>query len=191
MTHRSEANEHDATIERLRRMPELAPPEGLRSSIMAALQPKTPGLWRRVRRFLFEPRTITFVPVKWAPVLVGLFVLAFLPRLTSMGTSPQLVAEAPPAAQATLVFTFERPDAQQVALIGSFNRWTPDKRVRTERQGNIWIFHLDVEPGRYEYAFLVDGRQIVPDPRAAFQRDNGFGPPNSIVYATANGRQAI
>jgi hypothetical protein len=181
----------DIIIERLRKLPEVSPPAGLRSGIMASLCPKKPRLWTRVNRFLFQPRTVTFVPIKWAPVLAGLLMLAVIPRFAPLDSPQELVAESVPVNQATLTFTFEHPDAQQVALIGTFNGWTPDGRVRMEKQGNLWIFHVNVDPGRYEYAFLVDGREVVPDPRAVFHRNNGFGTPNSIVYATANGQNNI
>lgn len=192
MNHRSSDQEnYDSLIERLRRLPQVDPPATMRKRIMVSLPPRKHGIWVQLRRFLFQPRTVTFVPVKWAPVLAGLIMIAVIPSLAPVRNPLPPAAEMMPARQATLTFTFEDPNARQVALIGSFNGWRPDGRVRTERQDNRWVFHIDVEPGRYEYAFLVDGDQIVPDPQAIFRRNNGFGTPNSIVYATANGQNHI
>ena len=184
-------DEYDPIVDRLRHLPELDPPAGLRSGIMASLTPKTPGVWTRFSRFLFQPRTVTFVPIKWAPVLAGLLMLAVIPRLGTISNFQEQASDPLPVKQAALTFTFEDPDARHVALIGTFNRWVPDGQVKTEKQGNRWIFRIDVAPGRYEYAFLVDGREVVPDPRAVFRRDNGFGVANSIVFATANGQNNI
>jgi hypothetical protein len=188
---RSVPEKYESIIERLRNLPDVSPPAGLRRGIMASLSPKKPGLWARWRRIWFEPRTVTFVPIKWAPVLAGLLMLAVIPRLPSI--DGRHAGEMPPVKtqQASLTFTFEYPGAQNVALIGTFNRWMPDGRVRTEKKGDRWIFHIDVDPGRYEYAFLVDGRDVIPDPLAVFQSNNGFGTPNSIVYATADGQNNI
>ena len=188
---RPDEDKYDFIIERLLGMPDVEPPGELRGWIMASLAPKTPGLWKRFRRFLSQPCTITFVPIKWAPVPAVLLLVALMLPLVPLDSPAPLVAESVPSKQATLTFTFEHPNARQVALIGTFNRWMPDGRVRTEKQGNQWIFHISVDPGRYEYAFLVDGSEVVPDPRAVFHRNNGFGVPNSIVYATANGQNHI
>jgi hypothetical protein len=179
-------------IESLKRLPQVDPPIDIRKGIMASLPPKKKNVWAQLRRFLFQPHTVTFVPIKWAPVLAGLAILAVIPSLLPVHQiSTPLVAQSVPAQRAALTFTFEAPNARQVALIGSFNSWVPDGGVRTEKQGNRWIFRIEVEPGRYEYAFLVDGEEIVPDPNAAFHRNNGFGTSNSIVYATANGQSNI
>ena len=191
MTHRTEQDSTERIIERLRGLPEVPPPAGLRRGIMAQLRPKRPGLWTRMRRFWFQPHTVTFVPVKWAPLLAGLLLVAVIPRLSTIDRARELVAESPTHQQASLTLTFEHPDARQVALIGTFNQWTPDGRVKTEKQGNLWIFHVNVAPGRYEYAFLVDGREVIADPRAAFRRHNGFGTPNAVIYATTNGQNNI
>jgi len=191
MTHRPEKETPDRIVERLRGLPEVTPPASLRPRIMVSLTPKKPGWAARLRRFLFQPHTVTFVPIKWAPALAVLLLLAVIPRLTSVDNVRKPVAETVTARQASLTFTFEHPHARQVALIGTFNRWMPDGQVKTEKRGDVWIFHVDVDPGRYEYAFLVDGQEIVPDPQAAFRRNNGFGTSNSIVYATANGQNQI
>ena len=187
----SDQEKYDSIIDRLRRLPQVDPPATMRKRIMAALPPRKQGILAQLRRFLFQPRTITFVPIKWAPVLAGLLMIAVIPSLTPVQNPLHPVIESIPVKQATLTFTFEDPNAGQVALIGSFNGWRPDGAVRTEKKGSRWIFHIDVEPGRYEYAFLVDGDEIVPDPQAVFRRNNGFGTPNSIVYATINGHSQI
>ena len=184
-------DQYNFVIERLRRLPDVDPPGDMRRHIMASLPPKKQGLWAQLRRYLFQPRTVTFVPIKWAPVMAGLLMLAIIPSLVPVKSPSLPVADTAPVKQATLTFTFEHPGARQVALIGSFNGWMPDGRVRTEKRGNRWVFHIDVEPGRYEYAFLVNGAEVVPDPQAVFRRNNGFGTPNSIVYATADGQNHI
>ena len=143
---RPDQDKNDLIIERLRGMPDVEPPGELRGWIMASLAPKTPGLWKRFRRFLSRPCTITFVHIKWAPVPAVLLLAALMLPLVSLDSPAPLVAESVPSKQATLTFTFEHPDARQVALIGTFNRWMPDGRVRTEKQGNRWIFHISVDP---------------------------------------------
>ncbi|MGD8229882.1 MAG: hypothetical protein PVH82_05950 [Desulfobacteraceae bacterium] len=60
--------------------------------------------------------------------------------------------------------TFEvfAPRARNVYLMGDFNQWDPGTHpLRRERRGK-WRKSLLLAPGRYRYAFLVDGRQRDP-----------------------------
>jgi tetratricopeptide (TPR) repeat protein len=58
---------HDL-VERLRRLPEVDPPEGLSARIMGALKPRRRPWWQTMLFRLSRPRSITFTPLKWAPV---------------------------------------------------------------------------------------------------------------------------
>jgi len=40
---------------------------------------------------------------------------------------------------------------------------------------------IPLKPGRYEYMFVVDGQQWIPDPFAAEQTDDGFGSRNAVL----------
>jgi 1,4-alpha-glucan branching enzyme len=79
-------------------------------------------------------------------------------------------------------FVIVAPTASTVSLVGDFNDWstaaTPMQRV----EGNgIWTVNIPLEPGRYRYAFLVDGRTWLRDPSAPPALDDEFGPPGSVV----------
>ena len=78
-------------------------------------------------------------------------------------------------------FTFHAPDARQVSLAGSFNRWDPAAHLMTgpDRNGN-WNLEIPLAPGRYEYLYLINGAEWVPDP-AAPSADDGFGGRNSVL----------
>lgn len=77
-------------------------------------------------------------------------------------------------------FRLEVPGAQQVCLVGDFNRWkvcaTPLKRTKD----NLWQISVALERGRHEYMFVVDNEWI-SDPRAAVQVDDGFGNRNAVL----------
>jgi hypothetical protein len=49
------------------------------------------------------------------------------------------------------------------------------------RQGQAWTLTVFLAPGRYHYAFLIDGRRWQPDPGALLFEDNGFGGENSVL----------
>lgn len=78
---------------------------------------------------------------------------------------------------------FQAPGARTVSLAGDFNGWgTEGGTVRSETRDGRWVFHVELEPGRYEYAFIVDGKKWLPDPRAAGIIPDGFGGLNSLLY---------
>ena len=57
------------------------------------------------------------------------------------------------------VFSLYAPGVKQVYIAGDFNGWQPDaKEYRLRKfKGDIWKKSLKLNPGRYEYQFVVDG----------------------------------
>jgi 1,4-alpha-glucan branching enzyme len=82
-------------------------------------------------------------------------------------------------------FVLMAPEASEVVLVGDFNGWRPGATPLrpSERQG-IWSVTVPLSPGRHEYAFLVDGKHWLPDPRAPRAPTNDFGSPNSVLTVT-------
>jgi hypothetical protein len=61
-----------------------------------------------------------------------------------------------------VIFRLVDPDAAKVFLTGDFNNWNPTMDSMVKRGGG-WEVRLYLVPGRYRYAFVVDGKNI-PDP---------------------------
>jgi 1,4-alpha-glucan branching enzyme len=78
-------------------------------------------------------------------------------------------------------FVVVAPGAGSVALVGDFNDWdstaTP---MHATRNGGLWSITLPLAPGRYRYAFLVNGSRWLPDPAAPRAQDD-FDAPSSVV----------
>jgi hypothetical protein len=78
-------------------------------------------------------------------------------------------------------FVVAAPGARTVTLVGSFNDWDPAATpLRAEASGGVWVVEVPLEPGRHEYAFVVDGERWLADP-AAPTAGGDFGTPNSVV----------
>jgi 1,4-alpha-glucan branching enzyme len=73
-----------------------------------------------------------------------------------------------------------KPDAQKVCVAGSFNQWQPEQTPLVPVGNGRWVGDLTVQPGRYEYLFVVDG-QWLPDPNAKESVQNPFGGQNSVL----------
>ena len=81
--------------------------------------------------------------------------------------------------RASTEFTLHAPDAGSVQIAGSFNDWTPDATPLARRSDGIWQLEISLEPGTYEYRFIVDGVWL-EDPSACNSVANPFGSRNSI-----------
>ncbi len=52
-----------------------------------------------------------------------------------------------------------------VCVVGDFNSWTPGATPMADEDGdNVWETVIDLPSGRYEYKFLVDGKEYRADP---------------------------
>jgi len=77
-----------------------------------------------------------------------------------------------------------KPGAKHVCVAGSFNGWKPEKTPLVQKGNGRWVGDVEVNPGRYEYLFVVDG-QWLPDPNAKESVQNPFGGRNSILTVSA------
>lgn len=88
----------------------------------------------------------------------------------------------------SVVLEYQAATADEVRLVGDFNGWgRAEGPVRTERRDGHWVFRVELAPGRYQYAFLVDGKTWLPDPGAPSIIPDGFGGANSVLYVTTPG----
>jgi 1,4-alpha-glucan branching enzyme len=72
--------------------------------------------------------------------------------------------------------------AHTVAIAGDFNGWNSQANPLEDPDGDgIWTATLDLEPGRYEYMFVLDGEKWFPDPNALRYVKDGFGNKNAIL----------
>lgn len=87
-----------------------------------------------------------------------------------------------------VLFQLALRDAESVAVVGSFNAW--EKTALTDEDGDgTWEVILSLPPGRYEYAFLVDGSWRGQDPDAD-EYVQSFGQFSSVRYIGRGGDDA-
>ena len=73
------------------------------------------------------------------------------------------------------------PGARTVQAAGDFNGWNPTETPLEQASNGAWTVTIPLEPGRYEYQFVVDGEQWIADPFAVEQNDDGFGSRNAVL----------
>ena len=141
-----------------------------------------PALDARVMRAIAKPEPPARRIWPWlaaAAVLVSLIIWR--------PWSPPRSAEVGEGA-ATFQFVLVEPHATSVSLVGDFNDWDP-KRSPMRTANGIWAAVVQLAPGRYRYAYLVNGVEWRADPGAptVLRRDDEFGKPSSVVTVGGKG----
>lgn len=164
----------------LRRLPSIDVVE----EVLGRVAPR-PGPFRRLAKraagWLWAPRTLTIRP---AFALAGALALAVAVSL------PLLQPATPAAAPARVIVQFRLGDAEarEVALVGDFNGWRPENRLHRTAAG-VWAVDVALEPGVYNYMFVVDGEALRLDPLAPRVTD-GFGGSSSRLAVLAAERRS-
>jgi 1,4-alpha-glucan branching enzyme len=86
-------------------------------------------------------------------------------------------------AKKKVVFQLLAPEAKSVRVAGSFNNWdTQSYELKKDKKG-LWKTTISLEPGTYEYLFLVDGKWE-KDPACTEFVSNPFGGQNCAITVT-------
>ena len=96
---------------------------------------------------------------------------------TADAARPAAFAEG---SESAALFIMPAPGAETVTVVGSFNGWEATPLADPDGDG-IWMASIPLPPGRYEYAFVIDGRWWGQDPLAD-ELVRSFGDYSSVRY---------
>lgn len=156
------------------------PPSYLYDRIMARIDTRKPGFRGSFTGF-FSSRGFAAAAMLLVAFLAGLYAKDVL--------RPDAAQETTVAAN-RVTFEFKARESDKVGLVGDFNQWgRKEVPIRAVSEGGRWVFEMELMPGRYQYAFEVNGKKWLPDPRAKGIIPDGFGGMNSVLYVPANSGQ--
>lgn len=89
-----------------------------------------------------------------------------------------------------VIIRYYNKDAKQPYIAGSFNNWKADDTPLYFIEDGWWEAVLELQPGVYEYKFVVDGNWI-PDPNAFAYTDDGFGGLNAVIEVAREGGKLV
>jgi hypothetical protein len=167
----------------IRQIPYLDPPEIMLPSVMRAIRQKPFPWWFRMIRWARSPRSFSFTPLQAVASLASILVLIsaagalFLSRYEHRYTLQSRATNQMP-----ITLSLNMPEARSVSVVGTFNAWD-DKgyEMKKDKSMGTWTLVLHLPAGHHEYAFVLDGKEIIPDPRADFFKDDGFGNQNAVL----------
>ena len=147
-------------------------PSDFGARIMQAADVRQPQ-WRRAMQVMWAPRA-----VHWNLAAVSAACVALLAAGAIFYGS---LMDRPASSRSTVLvrLVIVQPGARTVQVAGDFNGWTPAPLV--EISDGAWAVTLSMEPGRYEYMYVIDGTQWIADPFAAEQNEDGFGSRNAVL----------
>jgi hypothetical protein len=168
---------------------------GFDARAMAAVRAAPPSLPSRAWAYLTEPRPVAVSPLGGLALAAGVAVLVLAGAWGashfrgSRATAPAALA-AQPGAASVVTFVLVAPRAASVALAGDFDGWNAATTPLVRTASGLWSVDVPLAPGRYRYAFVVDGRRFVADPAAPPAADDDFGQPTSVVTVGGAARAA-
>ncbi len=163
--------------------------EGLRDLVAEAralpLHHAPPDLAARVRARVGAPSPRRRSPLVWVPATAA---AAALVTLALFGLQSRMRPTPSPESMAAVTFELYAPGAQEVSVVGDFNRWRVGTiRLADPDRSGTWSVTVQVPPGRHQYQFVVNGQRWLPDPEAPLQVEDGFGNKNSVLQVSVTG----
>lgn len=142
-------------------------------------------------RSFFQPKLYAIRPVTAAAAAV-LLIFSFGFLLADQFSAGQAAEEGQPQIQQIVEhsesevwirFVYFDEEAESIAVAGDFSDWEPIDLNR-EMMGShqVWTGMVPAQRGEHSYMFVKDGEEWVTDPLAEFQREDGFGNKNAVIY---------
>ena len=173
-------------------LPRITPSEQFYRELKAKLASQSLGWWDRLFSVIRAPRTLEWnlagaMAAACVAIVsvVGLF--AVLPPRVVEGPTPAVPVHtiaARPDQQEPKVFVrliLLQPEAASVSVAGDFNGWNPAQTPLERSDGGMWTATIPLKPGRYQYMFVIDGKEWIADPLAEEEATDGFGAHNAVL----------
>ncbi len=90
------------------------------------------------------------------------------------------MAITPKTKRRRITFNVTARPGSTVYVAGSFSNWTPDKQLKAKADGSRYTGSILLEPGQYEYKFVIDDVWCIDPENTEFVR-NDYGSLNSVL----------
>ena len=182
----------ETVIAEASQLPRITPSARFLNELKAKVAPPSVRWWERMWAAVTVPRTL-----EWNLAgAVAAACVAFVAVAGLLTVRPERVVEVPIATVSTQTIAagtkpeapqvFVRlvllqPGARSVSVAGDFNGWNPAQTPLERSDGGMWTATIPLKPGRYQYMFVIDGKQWIADPLAGEEETDGFGAHNAVL----------
>ena len=73
-------------------------------------------------------------------------------------------------------------DLTKVSLVGDFNNWDKDVDLMDKKPDGSFQFIISLNPGTYEYKFVLNDVEWIPDPACPERVHDSMGGDNSVLH---------
>ena len=172
-------------------LPRMTPSAKFLSQLKAKVASPPVRLWDRVRMAITMPHTLEWnLAGAMAAACVAVVAMAGVLRMmperiveVPVGQAPvqTIASPANPEPKVFVRLVLLQPGAQSVSVAGDFNGWNPGQTKLERSEGGMWTATIPLKPGRYQYMFVIDGKQWIADPLAGEASGDGFGSENAVL----------
>ena len=172
-------------------LPRMTPSAKFLSQLKAKVASPPVRLWDRVRMAITMPHTLEWnLAGAMAAACVAVVAMAGVLRMmperiveVPVGQAPvqTITSPANPEPKVFVRLVLLQPGAQSVSVAGDFNGWNPGQTKLERSEGGVWTATIPLKPGRYQYMFVIDGKQWIADPLAGEASGDGFGSENAVL----------
>jgi len=161
-------------------------PDHFVASVMARTATE-PSVWRRLIDAFWAPRALQWnlagalAAAAIVLIAVGALVVRGFPPQPASTLAPVVATSSASATPVLVRLVVLQPGATTMEVAGDFNGWDPKRTPLEQTSTGAWAVTIALEPGRYEYMFVVDGTQWIADPFAVEKNDDGFGSQNAVL----------
>jgi len=173
------------------RLPRIVPSRQFTARVLARLDVTPKGLFERVAEMFTASRTLEWnlagaMAAACVAVVAVVSLIRFAPERSvevPVTTTPaQTVSlEGGQAVKVYVRLVLLQPEARSVSVAGDFNGWNPSETTMERSDGGVWTTTIPLKPGRYQYMFVIDGKQWIADPLANEAARDGFGSQNAVL----------
>ncbi len=169
---------------------------GFDARVMAAVRATPRSLPARAWEWLSEPRALALSPLGGLAFAAGLVLVTvvawngFRSGREAYARRDVLAPTAAASAPSIVTFVLVAPGARSVSVAGDFDGWDRVRMPMRRDPSGLWTLDVPLAPGRYRYAFVVDGRRFVADPSAPPAVDDDFGQPTSVLTVAGGAGRA-
>ena len=178
----------------LNQLPSITAPDSLIANVMAAIAPRKTAVAPKKQSLLsqlqswLEQHPLLGWEVSGMAVAASVLFMVLAPSVPlpfQPAQSPYMKVAATNAGVAQVAhakFSLYAPEAHTVTLMGEFNGWGSTRELSLRPQGKgIWTVEVPLPAGRYQYAFLIDGKDMATDPRAEQHVNDDYGRKNAVL----------